>query len=188
MDRHWLLTWTTYGTWLPGDERGFVSNVRDGTGPEVRHNRPGTEPDRNMPGLRKHAERQLDGPPVKLKPDHAPVLLTQFRTTAEFRGWQLLAAAVMANHIHLVTGVPGDPQPDSLLRDFKSYAGRALNRQFTKPASGTWWTESGSRRRLRDPQAVLNAIRYLVQQEYPLLIWTALIPELNLPEGIHEWP
>ena len=23
----WLLTWTTYGTWLPGDERGFVGNV-----------------------------------------------------------------------------------------------------------------------------------------------------------------
>ena len=23
----WLSTWTTYGTWLPGDERGFVGNV-----------------------------------------------------------------------------------------------------------------------------------------------------------------
>ena len=23
----WLLTWTTYGTWLPGDEHGFVGNV-----------------------------------------------------------------------------------------------------------------------------------------------------------------
>ena len=32
MDRYWLLTWTTYGTWLPGDRRGFVSNVLDGSG------------------------------------------------------------------------------------------------------------------------------------------------------------
>ena len=23
----WLLTWTTYGTWLPGDKHGFVGNV-----------------------------------------------------------------------------------------------------------------------------------------------------------------
>ena len=23
----WLLTWTTYGTWLPGAESGFVGNV-----------------------------------------------------------------------------------------------------------------------------------------------------------------
>ena len=27
----WLLTWTTYGTWLPGDERGFVGNVVEET-------------------------------------------------------------------------------------------------------------------------------------------------------------
>src|SRR5947209_816005 len=27
MDRYWFLTWTTYGTWLPGDARGFVGRV-----------------------------------------------------------------------------------------------------------------------------------------------------------------
>ena len=27
-DRHWLLTWTTYGTWLPGDDRGSVVDSR----------------------------------------------------------------------------------------------------------------------------------------------------------------
>ncbi len=29
MFRHWLLTSTFYGTWLPGDRRGFVGRVRD---------------------------------------------------------------------------------------------------------------------------------------------------------------
>ena len=24
----WLLTWTTYGTWLPGDNRGFMGYIR----------------------------------------------------------------------------------------------------------------------------------------------------------------
>ena len=33
MDRYWLLTWHTYGTWLPGDRRGFVGRVREGSGP-----------------------------------------------------------------------------------------------------------------------------------------------------------
>jgi hypothetical protein len=33
VDRVWMITWTTYGTRLPGDARGFVSNVRDGPGP-----------------------------------------------------------------------------------------------------------------------------------------------------------
>ena len=50
MDRYWLLTWTTYGTWLPGDQRGFVSNVPNGSGPEVRHNIPGTPYDADDEG------------------------------------------------------------------------------------------------------------------------------------------
>ncbi len=27
-DNVWLLTWTTYGTWLPGDNRGFMGYIR----------------------------------------------------------------------------------------------------------------------------------------------------------------
>jgi hypothetical protein len=23
MDKYWLVTWVTYGSWLPGDPRGF---------------------------------------------------------------------------------------------------------------------------------------------------------------------
>jgi hypothetical protein len=59
VDRHWLLTSTTYGTWLPGDPRGFVSNVADGPGPEVRHNIPGTPYDKDMPGLVRVARENL---------------------------------------------------------------------------------------------------------------------------------
>jgi hypothetical protein len=33
MDRYWLLTSTTYDTWLPGDERGSVTRVKDGAEP-----------------------------------------------------------------------------------------------------------------------------------------------------------
>jgi hypothetical protein len=29
MDRYWLITWTCYGTWLPGARQGFVSHVPD---------------------------------------------------------------------------------------------------------------------------------------------------------------
>jgi hypothetical protein len=71
MDRYWLLTWTTYGTWLPGDERGFVSSVEDGPGPQVRHNVPGTEPDADMPGLRRSAQELMRGQPVFLNHEQA---------------------------------------------------------------------------------------------------------------------
>lgn len=173
MDRYWLLTSTTYGTWLPGDERGFVSNVREGPGPEVRHDAPGTPVDRNMPGLVASARAKLKGNPIYLNGEQAQTLLLQFQETTQYRGWLLLAVAIMANHFHLVVGVPGDPAPEDLLRDFKSYGSRALNRRWGKPTSGTWWTESGSRRILPNDSAIRKAIEYLRKQFNPLLIWVA---------------
>jgi hypothetical protein len=42
MDRYWFLTSTTYGNWLPGDPRGFVSGVIDEREGKVIHNQPMT--------------------------------------------------------------------------------------------------------------------------------------------------
>jgi len=172
---YWLLTWTTYGTWLPGEERGFVSNVRVGPGPEVRHNVPGTPYDRAMPGLKAAARAQMKGEPVALTAEQAAAVLAQLIETATYRGWTLMAAAVMWNHAHVVVGAPGDPDPATLLRDFKSYAARRLNRTWGKPAGGTWWTESGSRRNLPDDAAVTGAVEYVVAgQPNPLAVYRAV--------------
>jgi REP element-mobilizing transposase RayT len=173
MDRFWLLTWTTYGTWLPGDARGFVSPVREGPGPEVRHNMPGSSYDEDMPGLVRASQSALKGAPVFLDAEQSDVLLQQFRATAAHRGWELLAAAVMANHTHLIVGVPGDPDPSVLLRDFKGYGSRALNGRWPRPAGGTWWTESGSRRKLPGAEAVWAAVEYVKRQANALVIWSA---------------
>ena len=83
----------------------------------------------------------------------------------------MYALAIMKNHVHLVVGVPGDPEPDTLLRDFKSYGSRRLNRLVGTPDSGTWWTAGGSRRILRDPEAVRTVVEYVRNQRNPLLIW-----------------
>jgi REP element-mobilizing transposase RayT len=183
MDRYWLLTWTTYGSWLPGDRRGFVSNVRGDGEREIRHNIPGTPYDLDMPALEQSARARLRGAPIRLVQDQSDLLLEQFQETAGVRGWQLLAVGIMANHCHIVTGVPGDPDPSEILGDFKSYGSRKLNRRWSKPTSGTWWTESGSKRKLPNEQAVLAAVRYVIEQEYPLAIWTCAIPELGLAGG-----
>ena len=83
------------------------------------------------------------------------------------------------DHFHVVVGVPGDPDPDDLLRDFKSYASGGLNKLWTKPASDTWWTTSGSKRKLPDHNAVLAAIEYVKNQPNPLLIWVNPIFEMQ---------
>jgi REP element-mobilizing transposase RayT len=172
MDRCWLLTWTTYGSWLPGDARGFVSDVAGTDGAAVRHNQPGTSCDADHPGLRAYMKEQLRQPPISLTVSQGEALLEQFQETARHRQWSLLAAAVMHNHIHLVVGVVGDPEPETLLRDFKSYGSRALNRRWSKPIAGTWWTESGSRRKLPDASAVQGAVLYVTdRQANPPVTW-----------------
>jgi REP element-mobilizing transposase RayT len=147
--------------------------VRDGAGPEVRHNQPGTPADADMPGLAASSRAALKCSPMLLVLEQAVALLAQFQETAASRGWQLLAVAIMANHFHIVVGVPGDPDPADLLRDFKSYGSRALNRRWSKPASGTWWSESGSRRKPPDEAAVLAAVRNVREQPSPLVVWVA---------------
>ena len=170
-DRYWLLTSTTYGTWLPGDDRGFVSPVELGFGPEKRQNVPGTPYDAGVPGYRRVARASLKCPPIFFSGVQSQAVLQQFRETSRFRDWVLCAAAVMASHFHLVVGVPGDPDPDSMLRDVKAYASRALNEKWKKPASRTWWTESGSKRKLPDHPAVVAGVRYIANQEKPLALW-----------------
>jgi REP element-mobilizing transposase RayT len=178
-DRYWLLTSTSYGTWLPGDERGFVSPIETGIGPQIRHNVPGTEYDADIPGYARSASRLLKCPPIFFNVAQATAMMSQFHETTAHRGWRLCAAAILVNHFHIVVGVPGDPEPETLLRDYKSYASRRLNEIWPRPASNTWWTESGSKRKLPDANAVIAAVDYVRNQHAPLVVYIA--PEFTLP-------
>jgi REP element-mobilizing transposase RayT len=170
VDRYWLLTWTTYGTWLPGDPRGSVTSVRTGSGPRIEHDQPGTPWEGPLPGLHAAARTALKGPPIYLSLEQAQVLLHQFQETAAYRGWLLGGVAVMTNHTHLVVGVHGDPDPEDIVGDFKSYGSRALNRQWGKPVNGSWWSGgSGSKRKLSDEAAVRAALEYVRRQYKPLI-------------------
>ena len=173
----WLLTSTTYGTWLPGDERGFVGRVTDGRATDplgntrIEHDERDTDYDRDIPGLRRSALKLMKCDPVRLTTEQALAVHDQFLGTATFRQWYLHAIAVMANHFHVVVTAPEGVMTDTMLRDFKSYASRALNKRWTKPKSGTWWTQSASRRKLPDDRAVENAIQYVLNQHQPLAIY-----------------
>jgi REP element-mobilizing transposase RayT len=147
--------------------------MRDESGGKQLHNVPGTPIDADISSLEAYARQVMKGPPIYLVPEQAHALLDQLQETARYRHWHLLAVAIMANHTHVVVGAPGDPDPSDLLRDFKTYGSRALNRRWSKPLSGTWWTESGSKRKLPHEAALRAATRYVRHQARPLLIWVA---------------
>jgi REP element-mobilizing transposase RayT len=172
--RAWLLTNTAYGTWLPGDPRGSVTSVRDMREEDepapsrFEHDAPGESYEDPLPGLRRSAIEKMNGPPIYLNLDKALAVLAQFQETATIRKWTLKAVAIMANHFHLVVTTEDDPSPKKILADFKAYASRVLNRRHGQPPSETWWTTNGSKRKLRNEQALADAIHYvLYNQPYP---------------------
>ena len=169
----WLLTWTTYGTRLPGDQRGFVSGLRTEDGDVVIHNQPGTPVDADVPALRRYAESIMTQAAVWLTTEQATTMAEQSRETATYRNWRLLAFAVMSNHVHLVVEAPDDVPAAKLLTDFKAYTTRRLNNVYTPNSKQKWWTERGSTRALRKPGAVEAAITYVENQESPLVVWSA---------------
>lgn len=173
---YWLLTTTTYGTWLPGDPRGSVTSVRDyragddRAGRRVEHDRYGEAWEPARPGLYRSAQQSLRAPVVRLSAEAARVVCDQLVETAAYRGWDVRGVAVMANHFHLVAGAEVDGV--RLQRDFKAYASRALSRRLGPREWGTWFTTGGSRRRLLDDRAVTAAVRYVLERQHaPLALW-----------------
>src|SRR5262249_39622988 len=167
---------TCYGNWLPGDRRGFVGQVWDHRPDDlnaklrITHDLPGTPYDEDMPGLEQAARALMKGPPIHLSLAQAEVFLGQIQEAAGYRKWEMRAVAIMFNHFHLVVGVLGDPKPAKVLGDFKSWGTRMLSQRFGEPASTTWWTERGSKRKLSDESALAAAIHYvLYKQPNPLL-------------------
>jgi REP element-mobilizing transposase RayT len=148
----------------------------------VHYNFPGTPCVSGLPELRDAATELMKGPPIFLVVDQAKVLLNQFQETANHRSWHLDSVAIMANHIHIVVTVEGDPEPETLLRDLKSYGSRSLNRQSAKPVNGTWWTTGGSKRKLPDENARRAANEYVANQEFSLVIWTA---DMNIGDSVN---
>jgi len=165
-----LLTWTMYGTWLPGDERGFVSRVPLANGGHTVHNLPGEPYDAEEPQVRDQAREDMEGEPVHLSPDQARVLLGSIAASAERHAVELLAVAIMASHVHVLcqAGRPGE----ELLKLFKGAAARLLNQQFTLSDSPRWFTRRGSARFIKAGADLTAAIEYVQHQQRPHLVWS----------------
>lgn len=170
IDRYWFLTWTTYGSWLPGDARGFVGSQLGDDNVLIEHNQFGTPLALPNAALHYVMGRQTKESTVVLDFNQATSLLEQFLETTSHRRWLLIALGIMRTHIHAVVGVPGDPDPEKVLGDLKAYGSRCL--KANGAVRDNWWTRSGSKRKLSDEAAVNNVVHYICGQANPLLIWT----------------
>ena len=84
-----MLTWTTYGSWLQGDERGWVKNGKI------------LEPDSRRYLTNK---QKIKSAPVKLKESQRRLVKEIISSESKKINHRIYARAVCSNHVHIVAG------------------------------------------------------------------------------------
>jgi len=88
--------------------------------------------------------QQMDQAPYCLDQERRVVVLTALRKVCSYRNWNLLAAHVRTNHVHVV--VEAEIRPETVMHAFKSYASRDLNRLEIDDPDRKRWARHGSTR------------------------------------------
>lgn len=162
----YLLTWTTYGTWLRGDPRGFVGPVRDGEDVWTTHNIVNTPFDADIPALM-DADAERSHGVTLLGVRRATVVAEALREVADRHALHLRVGAIMRTHVHAVILSPFD-EGTKLLQLCKGVSSRRLGMRCGAPRAGTWWARHGSRRLLATPNSIDRAINYVRAHETAL--------------------
>src|SRR5262245_21672283 len=145
----YFLTWSTYGTWLPGDERGWT---------EYRHGWKLPDPIRKL-----EAEAKMTEDACLLDREQRNRVENQIAETCRFRGWTLHAVNCRSNHFHVV--VAADTTPNKVRNDLKAWCTRRLREldaaRGRNDVCENWWAERGSKRYLNDEASLEAAIFYV---------------------------
>ena len=144
-------TWTTYGTWLSGDERGWFQSGR---------------------GWREPDQRRAFSAALRMTAD--AVILTDVQrrlvdaVVAEhsaFRGWELHAVNCRTNHVHVVVSA-GDCPIEVPREQFKAWGTRRL-KQLAFGYAGDrrveWWTERGWDVYIDDLEDLAAVVQYVLE-------------------------
>lgn len=151
-----MLTWTTYGTWLQGDERGAYN--RKGETLKSHY----IAPDARLEEL--HRKRMTDNA-LTLDAAMRKVVRLAIEECCAFRGWPVLALNVRSNHVHIV--VPPRAEGRDMLHDLKARATRKLREAGLVRANQSVWTRGGSVSRLNSEASVAKAIEYTKHGQGP---------------------
>ena len=139
-----FLTISTYGTWLPGDARGWT---------ERKHGWQLPDPVREL-----EASAKMTEDACVLTPQQRAVVEAQLIETCAYRGWILHAKNCRSNHMHIVVGAQ-NTTPRRLRSVLKAWCTRRLKEvDLTRD---NWWTERGSIRWVFDEPSLEKVIQYV---------------------------
>lgn len=153
-----FITFTTYGTWLHGDERGSVDRKRKDYPGRVLPADPQLETaNRNR---MKQAEFRLDAAMRKC-------VRQAIEKDCAKRGDVLVALNVRSNHVHVIVRTRMGRR--KRLNQMKAWATRALREEGLVDKDRRVWTAGGNVRILVEEDDVRSAIDYVKNRQGPPL-------------------
>jgi len=138
----YMITWTTYGTWLQGDLRGYVKNGK-------------TLPADKL--LSNAGARKLFQKPVRLSKTQQKIVRNAILTEAKKLNQNIFALAATSNHIHIVAEYI--PKPISSIVSYYKNAARLALR--TKANLVRVWTKGYDKRYCFDKASLRKRIDYV---------------------------
>ena len=146
----YMLTSTTYGTWLHGDERGSID--RHGLRRSTRF----LEPD---PTLEGHRRKLMKFPAYTMDQVARALVDRAMRDYCEFKGWKLIALNVRTNHFHAM--FPNFEKAKKVLGALKARATRVLREQGVVAPDQPVWTKGGGVTLIYDNDGLAAAVDYV---------------------------
>ena len=141
----YFITWTTYGTWLPGDRRGW------------RRWKAGEQQPR--PILETWCRDRMKEALVMLSDVQREKVEQICRQHADIRGWKLHAVDARSNHVHLA--VTTDASPGKTRDQFKANATRVLRQPPEAITNEKVWTRGGDVEIVDDEEGLQQVVLYI---------------------------
>ena len=146
----YMITWTTYGSWLQGDKRGYVKDSRILAKNE---------------SLRKGNTKRLKADPLELNHREREIVYEAIVDSAKILGQKIHAIVVCSNHVHIVAQRTSE-SIEMVVSRYKNAARLALQ------ANGfvdRVWTRGFDKRFCFDQQQLQSRIKYVqAHREQPV--------------------
>ena len=147
----YFITFRTYGTWLPGDARGWVDKFR---------NKYGTPPAPPDPEEEYESLRRLKHDLVILKPQGRDIVKRTIQEVCLYRRWPIHALNVRSNHVHMV--LSAYQTPETVMIDLKAWCTRRIREAGVLADGVRPWSRHGSTIYLFSDEALEAACRYVI--------------------------
>ena len=152
----YFLTFTTYGTWLHGTEKGLGSVDRHSN----MYGHDYVAPDAQRAA---QSHEMMSQPMFVMSEPERRIVCDAIVSLAYEKQWNLLAVHVRTNHVHAVIRAHRDP--GRILSEFKARASKELTLAGFDDVTRKRWTRHGSTIHLFDETAVQIKIRYTLHQQ-----------------------